>query len=209
MVRGFAAVAAVLFLTTGALVSWAPAVDANCDKSYPPCICANAARLELCSGPPWTEVSGVNVAAELEESPGTTGGAYAIFEFAWAEDASARSSVRFDIDLEGEGVEFRDAEDFSYTHVNDTAATVVKVYQAFSYEGSMDETEVRFTLTANAGTPDEESVEGTLGFETAAHGNATAPDAEMDSMQLALVSGAVGAMLGALLVAVVMMVFRK
>lgn len=202
MVRGIVAAAAILIMTAGGMVSWAPIVEANCDKSYPPCICNRALSLP-CSGPSFEELAGVAFSAHMERDTDVEGSAgYVVFTFYGAPE---QGEVPFVIDLEASGVEWRDGDVTHYTHGNTSTATMVQVFQHFT---SDEDPEVRFTLTAHEGTQREESVEGTLGYE--AHGEEPDPEGgELTPLQLAIVSGAVGALLGAIVTAVVIMVARR
>ena len=210
MVRGSGAVVGVaMLLAVGLFVSWAPQVSAACDKSYPPCICANALDGSTCTPGSLVTIKNVKFFAYLEKDD-ESGHASAVFQFAWAtEDPSKVSSVPFTIDLEStEEVNFRDA-DMAYTHANDTVASSVKVFQAFTYEGDASDTEVAFTLVAHQGTPDEERIQGTLGFNEPHETGGDDPTGDMTLTEVAVVSGFLGFIVGAIIAAVVVLVSRR
>jgi hypothetical protein len=212
MVRGSGAVVGVAMLVmTGLLVAWAPQAAAGCDKSYPPCICANALDSATCTPGSLVTISNVKFVAFLQKDA-ESGHASVVFGFAWAvEDPSSVRSVPFAIDLEStEDVHFRDAE-VAYTHSNETLASSVEVFQAFTYEGNSSDTEVRFTLVAHQGTPDEERVEGTLGFEqtTAGEHPTEDPTGGLSLIEIAIIAGFFGALLGAIVGAVVVFAAKR
>ncbi|MHB1262257.1 MAG: hypothetical protein ACYC2H_11145 [Thermoplasmatota archaeon] len=200
MVRGFGSVVgAVVLLSAGAFVSWAPEASASCDKSYPPCICQQALALP-CSGNPFVTLAGVQFAAHLERDSGVAGSAgYVVFTFRGAPE---NGSVPFFIDLEAaEDVEWSHGEDTHYVHGNDTTATEVRVYQHFL---ANEDPEIRFTLTAHQGTPREESLEGALGFNEAA-----GESEESGVSESVVIAGALGLIIGAIIAAVVVMSIRR
>jgi hypothetical protein len=96
----------------------------------------------------------------------------------------------------------------AYTHSNDTFASSVEVLQAFTYEGDAGDIEVAFTLIAHQGTPEEERVEGRVGFNE--HGTGIDdPPGGMTVTQAALLSGILGFILGAIIAAIVMLSRRR
>jgi hypothetical protein len=71
--------------------------------------------------------------------------------------------VPFTFDVQGSrGVEWRDAQDFTYTH--ETVATMVRVFQSFTFTGAPEDVVISFTVTAHPGTAKQESLNGTVGF---------------------------------------------
>jgi hypothetical protein len=194
---------AVVLVAAGAFVSWAPNVSADCHKRYPPCICLQGFILPCFQQT--EEMAGVSMGATIvADNESVEGSGYVLLSFRWA--SGPGSSVPFSIDLESSEVEWMDGEDFTYTHENGTDATEVHVYQHFMADGL--DAEVRFTVTAFEGRPNEESWEGTLTFGPGEAGHETTAR-EMDVVEIALVSGAVGALLGAILAAIVVTFIRK
>lgn len=196
--RSFLAI--VLLVSAGAFVSWAPSVDAECHKRYPPCICYEALALP-CSGPPLESFAGLQFSAHMERDSGVAGSAgYVIFTF---QGVAENGSVPLFIDLEAaDDVEWSHGEDTHYVHGNDTTATMVRVYQHFLAE---EDPEIRFTLTAHDGTAQEESVEGMIAFDEATE----EPETDPVVTESVIIAGALGLLLGAIIAAVVVMAVRR
>lgn len=190
--------AIVLLVLAGAFVSWAPTVDAECHKRYPPCICVQGVSLP-CSGDPFDTIAGIQFSAHMERDSSVAGSAgYVVFTF---KGAAENGSVPLFIDLESaDDVEWSDAEDTHYVHGGDTTASMVRVYQHFV---AHEDPEVRFTLTAHEGTAREESVEGALGFDD------VPAETETEVSEPVVIAGALGLLVGAILAAVVVMAIRR
>ncbi|HUR26113.1 MAG TPA: hypothetical protein VM327_08900 [Candidatus Thermoplasmatota archaeon] len=136
--------------------------------------------------------------AEEEEHSG-----FVVFTFNWA--SQARAAVPLSIEVEAPGVEWTEAEDATFVLGNGTTETDVRVYRQFT--AATDEVGMRFNVTAHQGTSGQESWVGDLSFDGAAGG---APvDKEAGVTDAVVVSGIVGAVLGALLAGLVILVLRK
>jgi hypothetical protein len=156
---------AVSIMSLGLVALWAPAAEAVCHRRFPPCDCPEFLAVEVgCSTLPWAEIAGVQFSAVASQDEGTSGAGTVAYQFAWDQDPS--EAVPFTFSVRGSrGVEWRDAQDFTYTHSNETQATMIRVFQSFTFTGAPEDVVISFTVTAHPGTAKQESLNGTVAFE--------------------------------------------
>lgn len=192
----------LLVLSMVSLVA-VPTAEASCHRTYPPCVCLKGVSLP-CSETETNEMAGVAMTATMFMAEEEDHSGFVVFTFDWAGQASA--AVPLSIEVDSPSVDWTDEQTATYVHGNDTTETDVRVYRHFVAEG--EEIEMRFNVTAHQGTSEQESWTGTLHFEEG-EGNGTATGEAAGLTETVVVAGVFGALIGALLVAVVMMVFRK